>query len=229
MKRIGLLGLALVLALGALGVGYAHWSDTIFINGTVTTGSLDLVVEALCGTEVYKDLKTGELVYSHWVIQLPDGTKYYYDDAISSPPPANGLLVGSVNVTQDLSADPSGDTLVMEFDNLFPLEGYMYGLGWGNWIGNCRIHALGTVPMHVNVTTEVTGIPPDWVEIYFYPFFEPWEPLTPKEFDGIQLHECMEFEVWVMVSVPQKDAAMRQTGTITIEIEGIQWNKYPLP
>jgi len=44
MKKIGLLALALVLALGALGVGYAMWTDTVTINGTVNTGDLILGV-----------------------------------------------------------------------------------------------------------------------------------------------------------------------------------------
>jgi hypothetical protein len=38
MKRIGLLAIAVVLALGTLGVGYAHWTDTITVEGTVCTG-----------------------------------------------------------------------------------------------------------------------------------------------------------------------------------------------
>jgi hypothetical protein len=42
MKKIGLLCLALVLALGSLGVGYAAWTDTIFVNGTVSTGNVDI-------------------------------------------------------------------------------------------------------------------------------------------------------------------------------------------
>ena len=41
MKKIGILALALVLALGSLGVGYALWFETLFIEGTVNTGSLD--------------------------------------------------------------------------------------------------------------------------------------------------------------------------------------------
>ena len=44
MKRIGLLALALVLALGTLGVGYAHWFDDAEIIQTVQTGSLELGV-----------------------------------------------------------------------------------------------------------------------------------------------------------------------------------------
>jgi hypothetical protein len=38
MKRIGLIFLAMVLALGALGVGYAAWAKTLDIKGTIATG-----------------------------------------------------------------------------------------------------------------------------------------------------------------------------------------------
>jgi predicted ribosomally synthesized peptide with SipW-like signal peptide len=42
MKKIGLLLLALVIALGALGVGYAKWTDSVNIVGQVNTGTLIL-------------------------------------------------------------------------------------------------------------------------------------------------------------------------------------------
>jgi hypothetical protein len=38
MKRIGFIILALVIALGALGAGYAAWSKTVTVNGQVLTG-----------------------------------------------------------------------------------------------------------------------------------------------------------------------------------------------
>jgi len=41
MKKIGLLALALVLALGTMGVGYAMWFEDLYINGIVNTGNLD--------------------------------------------------------------------------------------------------------------------------------------------------------------------------------------------
>jgi hypothetical protein len=40
MKKIGLLCLALVLALGTLGVGYAMWYEDLYIYGTVNTGEV---------------------------------------------------------------------------------------------------------------------------------------------------------------------------------------------
>jgi hypothetical protein len=40
LRKVGLLILALVIALGTLGVGYAKWSDTVAINGSVRSGNL---------------------------------------------------------------------------------------------------------------------------------------------------------------------------------------------
>lgn len=54
MKKIGLICLALVLALGALGIGYAQWTETLLIDGTVNTGSVsaELSVGACSDNEV---------------------------------------------------------------------------------------------------------------------------------------------------------------------------------
>lgn len=41
MKKVGFIVMILVLALGALGVGYAYWSDVLTINGNVATGSFN--------------------------------------------------------------------------------------------------------------------------------------------------------------------------------------------
>jgi len=42
MKKIGLIALALVLGLGALGVAYAPWTDEVYIEQVVETGTLCL-------------------------------------------------------------------------------------------------------------------------------------------------------------------------------------------
>lgn len=43
MKKIGILALVLVFVLGTLGVGYAMWDKTLFIDGTVNTGEVDAI------------------------------------------------------------------------------------------------------------------------------------------------------------------------------------------
>lgn len=40
MKKIGLICLAVVLALAGLGFGYAHWSDQLYVDSTVDAGDL---------------------------------------------------------------------------------------------------------------------------------------------------------------------------------------------
>lgn len=40
MKKTGIIALALVLALGSLGIGLAHWSQNLFVNTTVQTGHM---------------------------------------------------------------------------------------------------------------------------------------------------------------------------------------------
>jgi len=44
MKKIALVSLALVLALGGLGIGYAMWSDTVTVNTNIATGKVDIAI-----------------------------------------------------------------------------------------------------------------------------------------------------------------------------------------
>jgi hypothetical protein len=53
MKKIGLLSLALVLALGTLGIGYATWSDNVTIEQTVRTGSFEVGVANMGTNDMY--------------------------------------------------------------------------------------------------------------------------------------------------------------------------------
>jgi hypothetical protein len=58
-KKLGLISLAMVLALGTLGVGYAHWSDTVYINQTVETGTVKIgIIKAGVTLEQEKDVAT---------------------------------------------------------------------------------------------------------------------------------------------------------------------------
>jgi hypothetical protein len=61
MKKIGLLCLALVLALGTLGVGYASWTDTIFVTGTVDTGSVSIGFSKISTSEPFGEIEDKEV------------------------------------------------------------------------------------------------------------------------------------------------------------------------
>ena len=128
MKKILLISLALVIALGGLGVGYAMWSDTVTIDGPVATGSLNLSFDYAEG---------------------PKATEYYYD--------ATGKLqegeylgknVGSTIVTegdpeQDCATQKLGfETINIAVDNAYP--GYYVATTF-------VLHNIGTVPLDVTL------------------------------------------------------------------------------
>ena len=46
MKKVTLIALALVLCLGAIGIGYTKWFDRLEISGTIYTGELDAQLSA---------------------------------------------------------------------------------------------------------------------------------------------------------------------------------------
>jgi predicted ribosomally synthesized peptide with SipW-like signal peptide len=144
-KKIGLLCLALVLALGALGVGYASWHDVITVDGTVNTGTLDLSVDNYTGTWVYKDVEAGTCIESTEELDLTQYTDY--------------MLVAYAYAEQD----PSGtdhDVLVT-FHNLFPCVYFT---------ADFDVHFTGTVPANLTVQNlTVTGADPSWVAITGFP------------------------------------------------------------
>jgi predicted ribosomally synthesized peptide with SipW-like signal peptide len=59
MKKIAILALSLVIALGVLGIGYAKWSDNVTINGTVNTGTIDLAIADIGVTDLGPDPQCG--------------------------------------------------------------------------------------------------------------------------------------------------------------------------
>lgn len=77
MKKIGLICLALVLALGTLGVGYALWSDEVVIEGTVDTGTVRLGIIKAMLEELDQDKPVATVNFSFegeiapWECDLP--------------------------------------------------------------------------------------------------------------------------------------------------------------
>lgn len=82
MKKIGLLCLALVLALGTLGVGYSMWFDQVVIEGTADTATLRLgIIKAEAELYQDKDVATVDLTFEGpikaWECIVPPGAEDY--------------------------------------------------------------------------------------------------------------------------------------------------------
>ena len=133
MKKIGLLCLALVLALGTLGVGYAMWFDTVTIEGTVDTGSLDLSFdwqEPPSASEYYWG-EGGQLVSGEYLGKEVATTVAWYSD----------------EETDIVTAKKGYETLNILVDNAYP--GYIARVTF-------LLHNIGSVPLDV-VRYEISG------------------------------------------------------------------------
>jgi len=199
-KKIGLLCLALVLALGALGVGYAKWTDTVNITGHVNTGNVDIEVDSVSNTYCYKVLSTGAIVFSPTVI---DNADY--------------LLVASAVTTY------CGQDVTMTFDNLFPTE-------TGFIKGDVVMHYVGSIPAHIILTNVVytPTVGPNMSTYMHVEWYKSenggvdWVQVDPAT---AQLHNCHQIKLWVWFDFPQDAALMNASGTLSGSIEAYQWNE----
>ena len=231
MKKIGLICLTLVFALGAMGVGYAMWTDTIDIDGTVNTGTVNIVVENYSG---------------QWMWKIPGGDpdyelstdKTYTPTSTITPTP---FVVAYSEARQAMSGDPTPtpieDAVTVEFDNIFPVE--------GAWEADFEAHYIGSIPVKVvvsNIDIELEGDPENTLDIDVQAYVDyndgqpgPWE--GPYEnVDGIQLHNSDRIRFVIIITVPQheleedNEVNMGLTGTVTGTIQVVQWNEYtPAP
>ena len=241
MKKIGLLSLALVLALGALGVGYAAWTDTITIEGTVNTGSVGGSIEWVSGTWVYKvvGMEPDEMVVQH------DRGSFKF----RPPAPDGGELIAYAEVL--FWAEPLGggpETVTVKFDNLFPVIDQPL---WYDFVVDILWHYDGSVPAKVNsigdfVLNPDPGTNPELLDdlrcaMSMYRCTEdgmpldkdgnvlPLEDLRFADFiePGDQLHYCDYVMILIGVDVPQDNTLMDLSGSFTFDLDVVQWNEYP--
>lgn len=208
MKRICMICLVLVLAMGGLGVSYALWSDTLYLEGTVETGTLEwefLRPPALPGEPPRPPIVT-------------------HDDQGDDPPGFTKDVASTTWVYVDSDADGDFDLLELTIDNAYP--GYTNHCAF--WV-----HGKGSVPLHIervyfivnNIVIEAltanggvlmdlgTGaIPGDDVYVYWGDSF------------GTQLHDCdfadMSFDITILQPAPQG-----ATMSFQVELEAVQYNE----
>ena len=216
MKRIGLLCLALVLALGALGVGYAAWTDTVVMEQTVNTGSLDVGIFAVAQ-------KPGD-AKNVTTVDVSHGD-YKFDKEVT-PVPMSALFGADTYAFYESATIAIG--------NFYPsftiLEDYVIGVG-------------GSVPVKLHVSLNVTD--PDDVydnmslswSIYkvsggVWTQLVAGNGVASAQFDvivgrleGLQLHGCdvliIYLDKYLLQTAPQGKSA-----SLTLSVEAIQYNKY---
>jgi hypothetical protein len=226
MRKIGLLSLTLVLVLGAIGVGYSHWTDTITVEGTVCTGSVDLRVIETSSTMIYK-VPGGdpEIAIVHQRVNERGGDGLTWS-VINVPPipPAPAFLVASA--TSTLVED---DFVYIQFENAFPCAALT---------ADFIVHYEGSVPAIVNAQiTDVFDLTPDnqlndcemlapYATFHFY-YWDEQNGIGEEITGPVQLHYCDYVYCVMGLELPQDNSLMNLCCGFSAEITAIQWNECP--
>jgi hypothetical protein len=196
------------MALGMLGVGYAMWSDTVYLDGTVETGTVDIVVDNTSDTWVYKVIQGGGILFE--------------------PAPLGGLTVigdddGTYMLIASANTSYCGQDVAMTFQNLFPTTS-------GNITADVKLHYVGSIPAHIALDdlaySVISGadLTQYMVEEWDYkPNGEAWQYDVDPE--TIQLHYCDYLWLKVRFLLPQDNALQGASGTISGSLVATQWNE----
>jgi len=216
MKKIGLLCLALVLALGTLGAAYAAWTDTVVMEQTVNTGTLEVGIFAVQQHIEEKDICTVDV--RHGAFKF---------DKLVDPVPITALF--------DPGVHPFYESATIAIGNFYPsfyiLEDFVIGVG-------------GTVPVKLKVTPTIVdpngvydNMTISWV---IYKISEgvietlasdvgPGRAqidMIVAQLEGLQLHGC-EVIIIYLDKYLEQTAPQGAAASLTLSVEAIQYNKYP--
>lgn len=217
MKKIGILALVLVLAFSALGIGYAHWSQTLYVEGSVETGSFGIGFTELTCAEKHVDPATG--IKQNGEYEGKDVADYTCEmvDLITING-KSGYARGVVTITD------------------------AYPCYWMHM--TFAVTNLGSIPVHfkeLRISDPTGELNFEWVTP---PPASPATGFMWKDFNGngvyddpdeeilnfevinlisMQLHPCSTTKAEVDVHVKQS-AEQKHTYNFLVEIVGNQWN-----
>jgi len=216
MKKIGLLCLALVLALGTLGVGYAAWTDTVVMEQTVNTGTLEVGIFAVQQHTEEKDICTVDVTHG----------AFKFDKEVA-PVPVSALFPAGLY--------PFYESATIAIGNFYPsfyiLEDFVIGVG-------------GTVPVRLKVTPTI--LDPNGVYDNMTISWSIWKisegvdellvsgsgvataqiAAIVGRLEGLQLHGCDVIIIYLDKYLEQT-APQGADASLTLSVEAIQYNKYP--
>ncbi len=221
MKKFGLMVIALLVALGAVGAGYAMWSDQILIKGTVTTAIVDINAFEYTSTTVWKT-ESGTAVRTDNI--TPTGAIDAFPADTDIDPVAFAKAGPTISGGNTLE-----DAVTMTFSNLFPLDGARYCTGFsGNY--------TGTIPVHLAVIWSVVKTEPeyDWARELISKHSEFVITVNDKEVPvrPFQIHQGDTFNISFCINPPQELASHTSMAGKSFDLIGkvlaYQWNE-PAP
>jgi predicted ribosomally synthesized peptide with SipW-like signal peptide len=220
-KKVGLLFLVMVIALGGIGAAFAHWSSTVTITETITTGTVEIGIRDL-GTD-----DAGSQNDPGWDANTSQLVRYTKHVATAT----------SVNGTTQRCAG-FFDSVTETLDNVYPSYAPTINLE----LTNC-----GTIPVKIKWDTVVTS-DPDGLAPYLH--IVKWQANLPGGgivgggnatgiadlLDCYQLHGgdtiTLIFTKHIMQSLPGTPAVKAPLGAtlvLTHTVTGTQWNLADCP
>jgi predicted ribosomally synthesized peptide with SipW-like signal peptide len=217
--------LTMVIALGALGIGYAAWTDTVVVTGTINAGSVCLSFEPGTYHEIYdcgpsQFATLPDMNWSGWVTQVgstscPDGYKFQNK-------PCSDKDVASITSSPVLDAAGNITAIQVTINNAYPhyLGHYTFE------VCNC-----GTIPIKINA--PVFNQNPSLLIEYRNGTGTQLEPGGCHEvsfFVGVTQHQGYWSNgtsgTWI-VDDPSKPLTPQNSKlSFTIDVSAIQWNEY---
>lgn len=235
MKKIGILVLTLVLAFGTLGVGYAVWSDTLYIEGTVDTGVLKVgftQILAEWDSEDWNEVHGGEDKDLGNTVCTLEGEQYVGETGIVVYDTLNCVVTNGYPYywgINKFTLDNAGNipayiaSLTMNPGPGLPISNEITGPD-GKLIGWELANAAGEAVLNVWLYEE----PEDyggtwWIDPPTEFPEENLHSLIGKQIDPYESPEDTLFpELYVHFKLPAED---NHTYTFEIEIEANQWNE----
>ena len=230
INKMAAIFIASIFALSGLGIAYAAWTDTITIDGTVTTGEV-------CWEFTWCDLHDDDApvnpggdyptndpdsTCNPGFVRFPDGS--YIKDLDKN-------VAWGTQYILDLDQDGCKETLALTLNNVYPC--YFNELSF--YTRNC-----GSIPIkfdHVAITVNQNtyyiydGMPKLTFDLSGngIPDFEIW---WKEDYFGYQMEpdgDGPEMSFWMHVLQDEASGVQGQSFTIYISLVAVQWNAYPLP
>ena len=223
MRKIVLISLALVLALGGLGVGYAAWTDTVTVSGPISTGEVSI--------EFTSSVSIEDPFFPPPIIP---GVEALEDKEVTQHGPGFPGFTQRTgkNVAWGESLLVNSDLLQVSFHNVYP-HYYNHVAFW--------LHNDGTIPVKIwkyvfrdgagNILAEFDSD----LDTGYVVFdlnnngFDDFEIQWGDNY-GAQLEPSDIINISFGVSLLQDEGIQGEENlTFTVEAVAIQWNEYQEP